>query len=107
MPDGPAVGMALAVPGTAVAKPLAHALRALARQGKVFDAERGELLNSILPLRVKAIRAKVYEGRSWQDGRPCVVLNYARTSFVAPMVRDEIREIELPDQGAGARRAAA
>jgi hypothetical protein len=35
----------------------------------------------------------VREDSSWVDGRPCIVLDYSRTSFVASMVRDEIREL--------------
>jgi hypothetical protein len=82
------------LPGTALAKPIAHLVRALAWQGKVFDAERGELANSILLFRINAVRAKVLQGHSWLDGRPCIVLDYSQTSLLAPMVRDEIREIE-------------
>jgi hypothetical protein len=76
------------------AEPIAHLVRALAWQGKVFDAERGELANSILLFRINAVRAKVLQEQSWFDGRPCIVLDYSETSLVAPMVRDEIREIE-------------
>jgi len=30
---------------------------------------------------------------SWYDGKPCIVLDYSKTSIVAHLVRDEIREI--------------
>ena len=94
LPAGPVVGVMMLFPGTPLAKPIAHLVRAFAWQGKVFQADRGELVNRILLFRIKAVRAKVLQGHSWLDGRPCTVLDYSQTSLVAPMVRDEIREIE-------------
>jgi hypothetical protein len=94
LPAGPVAGAIMLWPGTPLAKPIAHLVRAFAWQGKVFQADRGELVNRILLFRIKAVRAKVLQGHSWLDGRPCTVLDYSQTSLVAPMVRDEIREIE-------------
>ncbi len=34
-------------------------------------------------LLVRAIVAKVYPGPSWSDGKPCIVLDYAKTSVIA------------------------
>ena len=94
LPAGPVVGAMMLFPGTPLAKPIAHLVRAFAWQGKVFQADRSELVNRILLFRIKAVRAKVLQGHSWFNGRPCTVLDYSQTSLVAPMVRDEIREIE-------------
>jgi hypothetical protein len=94
VPEGPVVGALMALPGTPLARPIAQVVRALAWQGKVFEPHRGELVNSILLFRIKAVRARVHQGPSRLDGRPCIVLDYAKTSLVASMVRDEIREIE-------------
>jgi len=94
LPAGPVTGAVILLPATPLAKPIAHLVRALAWRGKRFDAERGELVNSILLFRINAVRAKVLQGQSWFDGRPCTVLDYSQTSLVAPMVRDEIRELE-------------
>ena len=44
-------------------------------------------------LPIRAIAAAVYKQDSWYDGEPCIVLDYSKTSIVAHMVRDEIREI--------------
>ncbi|HET6520333.1 MAG TPA: hypothetical protein VFG47_11050 [Geminicoccaceae bacterium] len=92
VPDGEAEGVGLVLTGTPLGRPMARALR-LAWRGKVFDAAGGTLVNRVLPFRLRAVRAKVYEGRSRLDGGPCIVLDYARTSLVARMVRDEIREV--------------
>jgi hypothetical protein len=94
VPEGPVVGALMALPGTPLARPIAQLVRALAWQGKVFEPHRGELVNSILLFRIKAVRARVHQGPSRLDGRPCIVLDYSKTSLVAPMVRDELREIE-------------
>jgi hypothetical protein len=37
--------------------------------------------------------AKVYQGDSWIDSKPCIVLDYSETSMVAHWIRDEIRLI--------------
>jgi hypothetical protein len=94
LPDGPAEGVLMVLPGSPLARPAARLLRALAWQGKVFEASRGELVNRVSLFRIRAVRAKVYAGQSWIDGRPCIVLDYAGASRLAGMVRDEIREIE-------------
>lgn len=72
-----------------------YARRAL-WQGKVFDPRRGELRNLLTPFGIEAIVARVYAGPSWSDGKPCVVLDYARTSLLARWVRDELRLV-APD----------
>lgn len=91
IPDGDMRGTVLLLPGTPAAPALAAGAYALAWQGKVVDRERRLLKNKITPLRLRLIAAALVVEASWVDGLPCVVLDYSRTSFVAGMVRDEIR----------------
>ena len=93
IPVGPSRGTAIALPGSPVGKLFAGLVRAFVWKGKIFDPKSQGLKNLMSPLAVPAIRANVYEGESWFDGRPCIVLDYARTSTVARWVRDEIREV--------------
>jgi hypothetical protein len=76
-----------------VSKGVAWIARTLAWSGKVFNREQGDLKNKITPLRIKAVRAKVYKDASWFDGAETIVLDYSKTSFLARHVRDEIREV--------------
>jgi len=59
-------------------------------RGKVFLPD-GTLVNQWSGLR--AIRARVYEGTSWYDGGPSIVMDYQGTSHVWADVRDEMREV--------------
>jgi hypothetical protein len=59
----------------------------------VVNARKGRLKNLMSALSIPAIAAAVYEQDSWYDGKPCIVLDYSKTSVVAHLVRDEIREI--------------
>lgn len=93
IPDGEAKGTAIIAPGTTYSAEIAHAVNLFAWQGKEFDAMHGFLRNHILPFGLKAIVAKVYEGDSWFDGKPCIVLDYSETSILASRIRDEIRLI--------------
>ena len=49
------------------------------------------LRNRITALGLNAIVAEVYLGKSLLDDKPCVVLDYSKTSLVAKWIRDEIR----------------
>lgn len=93
IPVGPMQGTVLLFPGTWLGRVTAAAAYRVAWQGKTFNAERGDLTNSLTPLRVQGIRALVYFGNSWVDDRPCIVIDYSKTSWVARMVRDETRLI--------------
>ena len=93
IPRGEAEGTVLLRPGTELAGPAAKLVHLLVWQGKVFDPERGELRNEILPFGIKAIQAKVYKDASWLDGNETIVLDYSHTSIVAHWIRDEIREV--------------
>ena len=94
IPAGRGDGIALFAPGTPFSKAAANVVRAVAWKGKVFDAERGELRNLIGPPGASAIRAKVFSGESWFDGKESIILDYRQTSRVAHWIRDEIRMID-------------
>ena len=93
IPRGEAKGTVLLRPGTELAGPAAKLVHLLVWQGKVFDPERGELRNEILPFGIKAVQAKVYKDASWLDDKETIVLDYSKTSIVAHWIRDEIREV--------------
>jgi len=87
------------LPGSAFARIVAGAVSALVWQGKTFgwaSTTRGEgaVVNSVSPLRVHAVRGRVYRGASWLDGKEAFVIDYSKTSLLARKVRDEIRETE-------------
>jgi hypothetical protein len=93
IPNGEADGTAIIAPGTTYSADIALLINHFAWQGKVFDAEAGNLKNRILPFGLNAIIAEVYKAPSWLDGKECIVLDYSKTSLVAHRVRDEIRLI--------------
>jgi hypothetical protein len=94
IPVGIGNGQALMATGSVIARPLMALVRLVAWRGKEFDAHGRSLRNLISPFALRAITADVYIGESRLDGRPCVVLDYSKTSRVAGWVRDEIREVE-------------
>jgi len=58
-------------------------------QGKVVGTD--EMINRVVGLR--AVKAKVYLGESWVDGKPAMIFDYADTSKLFPGIRDEVREV--------------
>jgi hypothetical protein len=93
IPTGEAEGSVLVATDTQLAGPAEKLAHLLVWQGKVFDPEKGELLNKIGPLGLKAVRAKVYKEPSWLDEKETIVLDYSKTSLIAHWIRDEIREV--------------
>ena len=93
IPNGPAYGTAIIAPGTEYTTEIASVINHFAWQGKTFDGKHGTLRNRITLLGLDAIVAEVYIDNSLADGKPCIVLDYSKTSFVAERVRDEIRLI--------------
>jgi hypothetical protein len=91
VPDGEVAGTFLTFSGARLGGLAANLVRRLAWQGKVFDAARGTVRNRVSPLGLPAVMARVREGSSRLDGKPCIVLDYAETSLVARPVRDELR----------------
>jgi hypothetical protein len=91
IPDGRMRGTVLLWPGTKACAVIARVARLLLWQGKVVDRRRGTLLNLVSPLGIQSVKARVSHAPSWVDGKPCVLIDYSRTSLVARKVRDEIR----------------
>jgi hypothetical protein len=98
IPDGDSRGEAIVCPGTFWARLFARLVHAFAWQGKVFtkspSGEDATLENKISPAGAKLIVARVYYTDSWLDQKPCIVLDYSKTSFLARKIRDEIRLVD-------------
>lgn len=96
IPQGDTRGTAI-LAGAVFPDLFAQLARRFAWQGKVFDLfdqDKGVLVNKVSPLGVHSIIAKVYRDISWIDGKETIVIDYAKTSFLAQKIRDEIREVE-------------
>lgn len=93
IPTGRSRGTAMLAPGSAMENLLRPLIRALAWKGKVFRPQSEDLKNLLSPIGFKGIRARVYHGTSWFDDAPAIIIDYSKTSIVARMVRDEIREV--------------
>jgi hypothetical protein len=90
IPEGKARGQALLAPGTRWARPISRAARVF-WQGKVFHGAEATAVNRFFGLPV--IRANVFYGESWRDGRPAIILDYQDTSRLYANYRDELREV--------------
>jgi hypothetical protein len=90
IPEGRIRGTALLRPGTRRTRALSRGARLL-WQGKVFEPGQSTAVNRFFGLPL--IRGQVYEGLSWLDGRPSLVLDYSQTSRVYANNRDEIRQV--------------
>lgn len=88
-PCGVTNGRAIFNPGGRFAPAAAQVTRLL-WQGKVFQDDL--MINRVLG--VHAVKARVFVGTSWLDGRPSLIMDYCGTSRLFPNVRDEMREIE-------------
>ncbi|CRZ17641.1 hypothetical protein [Mycolicibacterium neworleansense] len=93
IPDGDTRGTLLGWPGTSVTKPLAWLVRVLIWQGKVLDRREGVLRNKLTPFGLRLVKARLSIASSWVDNGDCVLIDYSTTSFLARMVRDEIRQV--------------
>jgi hypothetical protein len=98
IPSGDTQGTAI-LAGSSFSKSMASFARIFAWKGKVFDlysADRqaGVLVNKISPFGMKMIVAKVYLDKSWLDDKETIVIDYSKTSLLARVIRDEIREVE-------------
>ncbi|HWE02944.1 MAG TPA: hypothetical protein VG326_11100 [Tepidisphaeraceae bacterium] len=96
MPAGDSRGVAIVGDGAFWRRWIASFAHKYLWQGKVFtrtDADHGVLVNKVSALDVQAIKAQIYRQDSWYDGKPCIVLDYSKTSFLARKVRDEIRQV--------------
>jgi hypothetical protein len=93
IPTGKTDGTAIVASGTNISDDIAHFVNLFTWKGKVFEPEKGELINRIGPGGHKLIVAKVYKGKSWFDEKECIVIDYSKTSWIAHTIRDEIREV--------------
>jgi hypothetical protein len=89
IPDGKSDGIASREPGTVFGKISQKVLGAF-WQGKVFDRAHGQLINRLTT--GEMVKAKVFVGESWLDGKPSIIIDYKDTSKIAGFIRDEIRE---------------
>ncbi len=90
IPAGRVRGTAILAPGTRRARIVSRSARLL-WQGKVFEAGESTAVNRFFGIRV--VRGQLYEGPSWLDGRPSLVLDYSQTSRIYADNRDEIRQV--------------
>lgn len=90
-PDGESQGKAIVLPGTFCGKLTSWVCNKVWK-GKVFDRKGGRLLNKILGLRI--VKAAVFKGESWSDGKESIIIDYKWKSLVAFLIRDEIRAVK-------------
>jgi len=90
LPAGRIRGTALPAPGARRNGPMSTGAR-LVWQGKIIDPSGASATNRFFG--VPMIRGQLYQGESWLDGAPAVILDYAETSRVYAQNRDEIRQI--------------
>ena len=60
-------------------------------QGKILRPGEGRAVNRFFG--VPSVPGRLYQGSSWVDGRPALILDYAGTSWVYRNNRDEIRQV--------------
>jgi hypothetical protein len=93
LPDGDSQGTAMVIPGSLLSKVLMPLIKGVVWKGKVFHRDQAYLFNKVSPFAIRLVKAQIYKGDSWVDGGEAIVLDYAKTSFVAHKIRDEIREV--------------
>jgi hypothetical protein len=90
IPEGRIRGTAILSPGTRRTRTLSRGAR-LMWQGKVIEPGQTSAVNRFFGVRV--VRGQMYQGPSWLDGQPSLVLDYSQTSLVYGNNRDEIRQV--------------
>jgi hypothetical protein len=90
IPEGRVRGTALLAPGTWRTRTLARGTR-LVWQGKIIEPGQATAVNRFFGMRI--IRGQLYQGPSWLDGAPSLVLDYSQTSRIYAKNRDEIRQV--------------
>ena len=90
IPEGRIRGTALLAPGTRRSRMMSRGAR-LFWQGKVIEPGETSAVNRFFG--VRAVRGQLYQGPSWLDGQPSLVLDYSQTSRVYANNRDEIRQV--------------
>lgn len=89
-PGGFAPARAIFDPGSRKTVPMSWATHVLWK-GKEFPGN-ATMINH-LAFGLKAVKARVFLGESWLDGRPAWVFDYCGTSRLFGNVRDEVREV--------------
>ena len=90
IPSGRVRGRAIHYPGTRWAVPMSNGGRVV-WQGKIFDPEAARAVNKFFG--VRSVPGKLYQGASWRDGAPALILDYQDTSRIYRNNRDEIRQV--------------
>ena len=90
IPEGRVQGRAIYYPGTMLASPMSRGAR-LVWQGKVFDSANATAVNKFFGIR--SVPGRLYQGESWKDGAPSLILDYQGTSRIYANYRDEIRQV--------------
>jgi hypothetical protein len=90
IPPGRVRGTALLAPGTRRARMMSRGAR-LVWQGKFIEPDQATAVNRFFG--VKMIRGQLYQGPSWLDGAPALILDYSQTSRIYADNRDEIRQV--------------
>jgi hypothetical protein len=90
IPPGRVRGTALLAPGTRRARTLSRGAR-LFWQGKIIEPDQATAVNRFIGMRM--IRGQLYQGPSWLDGAPALILDYSQTSRIYANNRDEIRQV--------------
>ena len=90
IPEGRVSGRAIYYPGTNLAVPMSRGAR-LVWQGKVFDSANATAVNKFFGIRT--VPGRLYQGVSWLDGAPALILDYQGTSRIYANYRDEIRQV--------------
>jgi hypothetical protein len=88
-PVGVFAGKATPAPGTSEGLRKSKVIGVLWK-GKVISED---VMVNRLPFGVRAVKADVYTGESFLDGRPSTILDYANTSRLFRADRDEVREV--------------
>jgi hypothetical protein len=90
IPPGRVRGTALLATGTRRARVMSRGAR-LVWQGKVIEPDQATAINRFFG--IKMIRGQLYQGESWLDGAPALILDYGQTSRIYANNRDEIRQV--------------
>ena len=90
LPEGRVRGTALLSPGSWRTRLLARGTR-LVWQGKIIEPGQATAINRFFGMRI--VRGQLYQGSSWLDGEPSLILDYSQTSRIYGGNRDEIRQI--------------
>ncbi len=89
VPSGFVPARAIFNPGSRLTVPASRVIHVL-WQGKIFQDD-GIMVNRVFGIR--AIHARIYQGVSWLDGQPAIILDYCGTSRLFPNVHDEVRQV--------------